>query len=283
MYSSFRVVSICIGAFAIFVSASYQEDPDGKAGATGSPGENTCAESGCHTGTSVNGGPGNISIIAPELDGGFYTPGQTYTIQVKVEESGRDLFGLGFEALKSNGDNAGTLVAGNDNQIKNKNVGGFQRKNIVHDDNTGASADSHTFTFSWTAPSTDVGTVTFYTAGNAANGDNEDSGDHIYTTFFEMNAFVGINENVANEPEMSVYPNPVSNVLNIAGILDRSSNVQMRITDMQCKEVKILCNEMMYKGEFKRQFDVAELSSGNYMLEVWKNNSLSTTKPIIIQ
>ena len=34
----------------------------------------------------------------------------------------------------------------------------------------------------WTAPSTDVGRITFYAAGNAANNNNNNTGDSIYTT-----------------------------------------------------------------------------------------------------
>ncbi|MDQ3919666.1 MAG: PQQ-dependent sugar dehydrogenase, partial [Acidobacteriota bacterium] len=39
------------------------------------------------------------------------------------------------------------------------------------------------WTFKWTAPGADVGPVTFYVAGNQANGDQNNSGDNIYFTF----------------------------------------------------------------------------------------------------
>jgi uncharacterized protein (TIGR03437 family) len=39
-----------------------------------------------------------------------------------------------------------------------------------------------TFEFNWTPPSNDVGDIKLYAAGNAANGNNSDTGDHIYTT-----------------------------------------------------------------------------------------------------
>jgi len=34
----------------------------------------------------------------------------------------------------------------------------------------------------WTAPTTDIGSIVFAAAGNAANGDDEETGDNIYTT-----------------------------------------------------------------------------------------------------
>src|SRR5215475_5838281 len=39
------------------------------------------------------------------------------------------------------------------------------------------------WTFNWTAPPIDVGTVVFYAAGNQANNDGNTSGDFIYKTF----------------------------------------------------------------------------------------------------
>jgi uncharacterized protein (TIGR03437 family) len=43
-----------------------------------------------------------------------------------------------------------------------------------------------TFEFDWTPPDSDVGKVILYAAGNAANGNNLNTGDHIYTTSLEL-------------------------------------------------------------------------------------------------
>src|SRR5262249_59953992 len=63
-------------------------------------------------------------------------------------------------------------------------VGGNLRQYIEHTFNgiqpTGSGEGSWVFT--WTAPATSVGRVTFYAAGNAANGNGGTSGDFIYTT-----------------------------------------------------------------------------------------------------
>jgi uncharacterized protein (TIGR03437 family) len=45
---------------------------------------------------------------------------------------------------------------------------------------------SGTFTFKWTPPATAVGTIVLYSAGNAANGDGNSSGDHIYSTNVQL-------------------------------------------------------------------------------------------------
>jgi uncharacterized protein (TIGR03437 family) len=45
---------------------------------------------------------------------------------------------------------------------------------------------SQTYAFDWTPPSSDVGPVTIYVAGNAANGNLQPTGDHIYTKTYTL-------------------------------------------------------------------------------------------------
>jgi uncharacterized protein (TIGR03437 family) len=52
------------------------------------------------------------------------------------------------------------------------------------------SKSGASFTFDWTPPSTDSGPITFYVAGNAANGDGTDLGDHIYTSSVQLNSAI---------------------------------------------------------------------------------------------
>ena len=48
------------------------------------------------------------------------------------------------------------------------------------------TTNSATFRFDWTPPATDFGKITLYAAGNAANGNNQPTGDNIYTTSVEL-------------------------------------------------------------------------------------------------
>jgi uncharacterized protein (TIGR03437 family) len=45
---------------------------------------------------------------------------------------------------------------------------------------------SETYEFDWTPPATNVGNVTIYVAGNAANGNGNETGDHIYTASYTL-------------------------------------------------------------------------------------------------
>jgi len=144
------------------------------AGYTGAPGERNCTD--CHMGTAVNAGGGSITINnVPQS----YQPGQQYTINVTVQQGGRIRFGFEMTAIDSNGNGAGTFdPIGSDTQTDTLN----SRQYILHTLTGSVGSSSHTWQVHWTAPSTNIGIVRFFAAGNAANNNGADTGDFIYTT-----------------------------------------------------------------------------------------------------
>jgi hypothetical protein len=143
---------------------------NGKTGSSGAPGEGTCTS--CHGG----GAGGSVSLTSNIPASGF-VPGATYNMSVTVSQTGQPLFGIGLESLTAANLQAGTLSAGSGTQVQVKTG----RQNLIHTLGGGASANSKTFSFNWTAPATAAGNVTFYYAGLAANGNGvEDAGDNTY-------------------------------------------------------------------------------------------------------
>lgn len=271
-----------IAALSMFLisAQSNDDDPDGEAGATGSPNEETCADTECHETYILNSGPGSVLISSPDLANWEYVPGETYTISVTVSQTGFELFGLGFEALKSNGDNAGTLIAGSDTQIKNKTVAGFQRKNITHDDGTGAGTDFHTFTFTWNAPTSNVGDITFYVAGNACNNNENENGDYVYSTSQVVSAAVGVYEINQSENLLKVFPNPVSDELTLIQQLSMGGSVTFRLFDQRGALVRDFGQINQDAGELRRTLDISMLSPGIYMLQTSVDGNTVASKVI---
>ncbi len=185
---------------------------NGTAGKTGSPGENTCT--GCHTSFALNSGLGSITIASPNLTNWEYVPGQVYQIDVTVAQAGQPLFGFGFEALRvTTNTNGGTLANLNaaETQLKVANINGTNRTNVVHKKNAGLTTNSHTFSFKWTAPATNIGDIKFYTAGNASDNQADSLNDYIYTTTQLVTPLItGIQSAKAKEI-ISVFPNPIQN------------------------------------------------------------------------
>jgi hypothetical protein len=258
------------GLFAAFIltsGAGQYDDPDGKAGASGAPGETTCNTTDCHNSFAVNSGTGSVTISSPDLTDWTYTPGTTYTISVTTEQTGINLFGLCFEALKPSGENAGVLHAGSGTQIKNKTIGGFQRKAITHNDNTGATSNSHTFTFTWDAPTTNIGDITFYVSGLAANDNGNESGDRVYNTSQVVTAAaLGMENMIALRSQLTTFPNPCTNTLSVnLGNLPAHPE-QAIILDQTGRKVSEFNANNWNMQDGQVSFDVSALARGSYSI-----------------
>jgi len=141
-------------------------------GNTGAPGETTCTS--CH----FIGAPGGGSVSISGLPA-TYSPNQEITLTVTVSQPNRQRYGFQLTALNDSNNRAGDLLT-NDNRTLVQTVG---RQYISHSssvDPTGPGQGS--WTIKWKAPAQSVGRVTFYVAGNAANGDFSQLGDTIYSS-----------------------------------------------------------------------------------------------------
>lgn len=153
------------------------EPPPGK---TGAPGENTCAQ--CHSGGS---GEGEVTI-AFENGGNTFAYGETYVMNVDVSDPVQSRFGFETTVLDQDDNMAGTLALIDTDNTSLQSSGG--RDYVGH---RGANSNN-TWSFEWTAPDENSGVeqVTFYIAGNAANGNGNTSGDYIYTSMLTATPMV---------------------------------------------------------------------------------------------
>ncbi len=176
IYAALLVTLITIVAYAS------QFGPE--RGHTGAPGDlGDCTV--CHDDRiPANSGGGRVQIgNAPAV----YQPGQSYTLTVMVQDSspGRRRWGFQLTAIDTAGNKAGALSPlGGDTQIATTGSSVGDRVYIEHSQvgTAPGATGGHTWQFRWTAPSTDVGTVSFFAAGNAADNSDSNRNDNIYTT-----------------------------------------------------------------------------------------------------
>ena len=162
---------------------------------TGAPNEGTCADANCHTGNDLNAAGGSLMVTIPET----YQPNKVYEIIVNLARDGQSRWGFEMTALDGNGASAGSFEAADaaNTQLKDAN----SKQYIMHTAAGSAQGtnDENQWTLKWTAPDTDIGPITFYAAGNAANGDFTFIGDYIYTTQEESTPAVPIVAGVSLE------------------------------------------------------------------------------------
>lgn len=156
---------------------SFQAPPAEK---TGAPNESTCMD--CHTGNALNAAGGSLMLTIPET----YKPNEVYTIVVNLSRAGQSKWGFEMTALDADSTRAGSFTV---DDAGNTGISEENNKQYIHHTNDGTAAA--TWEFQWTAPDADIGPITFYAAGNAANNNFAPTGDYIYTTQSESTPVVG--------------------------------------------------------------------------------------------
>ncbi|MCY3549776.1 MAG: dockerin type I domain-containing protein [Candidatus Poribacteria bacterium] len=145
-------------------------------GLTGALNEANCTQ--CHVGNALNDSDGSLMLTIPET----YQPNEVYTIVVNLSRAGQSRWGFEMTALDDNGARAGSFGVSDaaNTQLKEKD----SKQYIMHTSAGSAQGtnDENQWTVEWTAPEADIGPITFYAAGNAANADFGITGDYIYTT-----------------------------------------------------------------------------------------------------
>jgi len=149
------------------------------------PAEATCNRSGCHAGNALNNGQGQIELLGLPA---AYDPGASYEVTVRLGSTSNSSASRrwGFEmtavgAADGKSTNAGTWTIGEELRKASNPV---RERDYVSHNFAGihqGSASPSEWTLTWNAPAEDQGTILFYFAGNAANGNGGPSGDFIYT------------------------------------------------------------------------------------------------------
>jgi hypothetical protein len=159
-YSLFGIVLFS----SLFLSYSGGVDSN-HAGAPSDSG--TCAN--CHSGGSTAGSSVSLSNLPTK-----FTAGQAYSLTLNLNHPSSS--GGGFQIVATNGvTNAmvGSFSSGSGSRLTS---GG----RLTHSAPKGFSSGVASWTFNWTAPSSNVpSNVVFYFVGNATNGDSDTGGDAV--------------------------------------------------------------------------------------------------------
>lgn len=227
---------------------------------TGAPGsQNACNNSTCHTAGAFN--PSSAIQVMDQMTlmpVSEYVPGETYDLRFTVNSAGGEVFGFQATVVKDDdASNAGSLQSpGSFTQLEN--VGG--RHIIEHS----APNPNSSFLGEWVAPAEDVGSVTFYMSGLAANDSGTDGGDgYDGTTLTLMGPPMGIEEALASHN--TIIQN---NLLSLQGL----SEASIRIFDLNGR---LVMSDQMNENI---QFDLSSLDRGLYILSIESKGQFSSKK-----
>ncbi len=244
-------VAIVILAAAPFSSGA----PDRR---TGGPGDSNCTV-GCHNSFALNSGSGSVSISGPAN----YEAGQAVDLTVRVALTGARRFGFEIMAKDDSNAHVGTWELTDQNS-------GFASGNVNYVTHGPAPfvSDENTWTVRWNAPAVLVGDVTFYAAGNAANGDGSNQGDRIYTTSLTLApntaTFVEADEIPVRFEVLGVFPNPWVERTTISYTLSEVSSVSLELYDAGGRRVMYRNIGVLSAGEHMERLSADGLRTGVY-------------------
>ena len=152
-------------------------------GSNGVPNGASCEIGGCHVSSAPDYNRGSVAIEGLPSQ---WLPNTTYNLTVVVQRPAAARFGFQLSSLfAGTGRQAGTLSAGESVVT----VFTYYADNLQYAQHNNApfASGQRRFLVNWKSPATTVGgDVTFYVAGNAANGNLDRTGDAIYLANFRV-------------------------------------------------------------------------------------------------
>ncbi|MEI6815327.1 MAG: choice-of-anchor V domain-containing protein [Bacteroidota bacterium] len=259
--SAFGKTIVVIGILVLCMSfigiLTPNPPPSGKSGGPSNGGA-TCYD--CHSDAPVNSGSAH-AVITTNFPAGGYVAGQTYNITATVGGTAGGMWQFELSAQSPTGTFLGTLHNASTTQLFSSSH--YIAGTLTSTNNTGGQ----TWNFTWTAPASGLGPLTFYGAFLEADGDGTTSGDNVYTaTYPTHEAVTGIATANAT-PEINVYPNPNSGNFSFDINAVNAENASLQIMNITGQ---VVYNEtiQLNAGQNIKQIALGQNAPGLYLVRV---------------
>jgi hypothetical protein len=256
------ITALAAGATLAFAFST--GPPASKTGApaiAGVAAEGICRE--CHSTFPLNTAGATLEILdVPQS----YLPDTLYTLRVRMTSTFAAPRRWGFQVTAvraTDGQGAGTFdIAGIAGLQVVLGAGGFASRRYV-EHNSNGTFDNNLgpveWTLRWRAPKPAAGRIFFFVAGNAANSNDLNTGDHIYTSRDTTDASPLLD---APSPPLSgldvlesALPNPFRTVTTLRYALARAGRAELAIFDAQGRIVRTLVNREQPAGRGSATWD----------------------------
>ncbi len=262
----------------IFMSFSGGIPTQVQGGVTGSPGDEAAAltiiglTSGSCSSCHDNNGHFNASVsISTNIPANGYELGKTYQVTVTPFSVGANEHGFEITAENAAESKVGVFSITDAINTMADTFGYFVSHTLA------GSEGVTSWSFNWTAPSTDKGTIIFYAAAVAGNKDSNGNATTTNTqvAFATLNVggVLGINE--ARLLNFSMFPNPSDGKV----ILQLPSGTNQAKVNMYDYLGKSLIKKTISSSD--NTIDISNLSSGIYFIRVETDTKIGTKKLVI--
>lgn len=206
-----------------------------------------------------------------EVDG--YMPGETYTMQVTINaDAGAQVYG--FQAVALSG--ADNVQAGSWTEAMGTQVTTLSDRDYIEHNQR---SDSNVFEVEWTAPSTSVGAISFWSAGIAANNAQGSGGDgaaRLTDPVVLADLSVGTNDLPELAENLKVFPNPALDELSVQLEVEQATDAQVVLYN-SLGQPMLQRALRLASGLNQESFNLSNLPAGHYTLEVSNSDAASRT------
>lgn len=206
-----RISFLIVILFIIITSFSWVPP----AGMAGAPGEANCFN--CHISTSTDS-----EVLLSKQFGLTYYSNQTYDFNLKIINPGAEFFGFIITEIDASLNTSGQFQHADSTRYAITNLNG--RDYLSHykaEDSLNRRMDSTVFNFTWTAPDTASGPITFYYCARAQNPNDPQSDMLTYCDSMTITPSTNPLEiaRINNQnAHATAYPNPGMAMLQISGL-----------------------------------------------------------------
>lgn len=248
-------------------------------GRTGAPGESNCTVS-CHIGTVQDGTALNNLVVKENgTPVTSYVPGTTYSVSLSLAWGNVK---EGFEATVLDGTNTMAGSFPGTNAIGTSGGTSSGRDYATHTVSSNLEGNVE-WVWDWTAPSTDLGTLTFYVATNIANGNSNITGDTIYLSQHQITIAGDLSLPKIDQDVFNVGYIPETHEIVVTCIANEQDVMSLNIVDLNGRSVyqKVLGESLLGKNETIISLPTG-METGIYVVNYFIGNK-PMSKKILIQ
>ena len=251
-------------------------------GYTGAPDDqpNTCAT--CH-----NTGSYGSSVTLEIFDSlgttlvTKYALGRQYTIRMTINVTSGTPTAYGFQMIdirKSDNTNVKGFLP-KAQQATNIGIDTIKTSNRVYAEHN-AKLTSNIINVKWKAPSTDLGNIVFYGAGNAVNSNFNFQGDNgTPSVSVQLSSPTSRVNELAENISIQLSPNPTPSQIAVQIDSKKSKTVKIQVLDLAGRIV-LSENWNISIGSNQKSVDLNSFAKGAYLIQIIENQDVISKKII---
>ena len=251
-------------------------------GYTGAPGDqpNTCAT--CHnTGTFASSATLQVFDSLGTTAVTKYSLGKQYTIRMTITAASGTPTAYGFQMIdirKKDSTNVKGFLP-KSQQAANIGIDTLIATNRVYAEHN-ARLTSNIIDVKWKAPSTDLGNIVFYGAGNAVNSNSSFAGDNgTPSVSVQLASPTSRVNELAENISIQLSPNPTPSMVSVQIDSKKSKSVKIQVLDLSGRTV-ISESWNINVGSNQKLLDLNGYAKGAYMIQLIENQDIISKKII---